>query len=341
MRPNLTDLTLDLTEKCFQQCLYCSSDSSAMKHESLSFETAQRVLDDFYFLGGRVVELSGGEPLSYEKIYEIIDYASNKGFEIHLFTCAFLPKKSIDFDRLDNVDRFYVNLQAPTEAVHDYLAQSRGSFKRVLNFVNDCKKRSKWIGTHLVPLSLNIDEIDEYVKMAELLKLDNVSLLRFVKQGRGKERSLSLNNDEIQHLFLLIEKYKNHPILEFKAGCPLDFGFIYSKAQSACPCASGISRCVVRPNGNVIPCPAFKDCLDFTAGNVNRDSLMDIWIKSAAFKRLRSFDYRKLGGICRTCSFLEVCRGRCHAQRYHFNGSLYKGPDPYCPLKLSTMGMLK
>jgi len=335
MKPALTDLTLELTEKCFQSCLYCSSNSSASGNICLPFETVKRVLDDFYFLGGKVVELSGGEPLAYQKIYETIDYASKKGFEIHLFTCAYLPNGKIDFDMLNNVDRFYVNLQAPNSFVHDYLARSAGSFSRVINFVRECKKKGKWVGAHLVPLGANIDEIDEYIELAERLKLDNVSLLRFVQQGRGKENLLSLNNDEILHLFTLIEKYKNSRFSEFKVGCPLDFGFVYKKARSAVPCTAGISRCVIRPNGNVIPCPAFKDSAEFIAGNVNSDFLINIWIKSPVFRMLRNFDYKKLGDICATCSFLDVCKGRCHAQRYHSNKDLYKGPDPYCPLMLS------
>jgi pyrroloquinoline quinone biosynthesis protein E len=184
-------------------------------------------------------------------------------------------------------------------------------------------------------LSPNIDEIDEYVKLAEFLKLDNVSLLRFVKQGRGREKVVLLNNDEILHLFPLIEKYKDKPSIEFKAGCPLDFGFLYKKGRPATPCTSGISRCVIRPNGNVVPCPAFKDSAEFIAGNVNKDSLIDMWMRSPVFRKLRHFDHKKLRDMCATCHFLDICRGRCHAQRYHSNGNLLDGPDPYCPLRLS------
>ncbi|MDH5415254.1 MAG: radical SAM protein [Flavobacteriaceae bacterium] len=334
MSPALNELTLELSQRCFQNCLYCSSGSSSTDNIQLSFDTIKRVLDSFSALGGKVVELSGGEPLCFEKINETVEYASKKGFQVNLFTCAYSPNKKIDIDKLDGVDRFYLNLESPNKIVHDYLTSSPGSFDRVISFIKECRAKGKWVGTHLIPLALNIDEIDEYLKLAKLLKLDNVSLLRFVPQGRGRNHILSLNNDEILQLFSIIEKHKKIDALDFKIGCPLDFRFLYRKSKTVIRCESGISRCVIRPNGNIIPCPAFKDAEEFVAGNVNDKSLVDIWKKSHVFKKLRNFQHEKLKGLCRDCSFLNICRGRCHAQRWHHYGDLYLGPDPYCPLRI-------
>jgi radical SAM protein with 4Fe4S-binding SPASM domain len=332
----IRDLTLELTQTCSQNCLYCSSNSSPRDDTHLPFEVVRRVLNDFSSSGGKVVELSGGEPLSYTKLYEAIDYASEKKLQIHLFTSAAVPGKPVDFDKLDKVHRFYVNLQAPNSMLHDYLTQSPGSFNRIMDFIRECKKRGKWVGTHYVPLRYNIDLIDEYVELAERLNLDNISLSRFVSQGRGKE-IFPLNNDEILHLFSVIERRRSaKSCVEFKVGCPLDFGFIYSRSHVSVPCSAAITRCVIRPNGNVIPCPAFKDSIEFVGGNAKYTSFKTIWLHSRAFGIIRDFDYNKLEGLCKGCSFLRICRGRCHAQRYSFHRDLYIGPDPYCPLRLSN-----
>jgi radical SAM protein with 4Fe4S-binding SPASM domain len=135
-------------------------------------------------------------------------------------------------------------------------------------------------------------------------------------------------------LFSMIEKYRDDKSIEFKIGCPLDFGFVFRKSNVAVPCASGISRCAVRPNGNVIPCPAFKDSAEFIAGNVNLHDLSRIWNRSSVFKSIRNFDCKRLRGLCTKCPFLDACKGRCHAQRYSSYSDLYEGPDPYCPLRI-------
>jgi hypothetical protein len=42
-----------------------------------------------------------------------------------------------------------------------------------------------------------------------------------------------------------------------------------------------------------------------------------------------------LKGLCATCNYLKVCKGRCPGQRVYKYNDFYQGPDPYCPLILS------
>lgn len=334
MRPQIKDITLDLLQKCYQNCLFCSSNSSKDQNTQLEYDVVKNVLREFNILGGKIVEFSGGEPLAYYKINELIKYAKDLGLETHLFTCCQIPKR-INYNLLDNIDKIFINLQAPNRELHDYLTDKRGSFERTIEFIKISKEKGKWIGTHFIPLKYNIDEIDDYIKLTQNLKLDNISLLRFVTQGRGKSNKLELNSDEILQLHALIGKYSGLDKPHFKIGCPLDFQFIYNKTMNAKPCVSGISRCVVRPNGNIIPCPAFKDAQEFIAGNVYNNSFTKIWDSGEIFQKIREFDYAKLTGLCSSCNFLSICKGRCHAQRLHIFKNIYKGPDPYCPLYLT------
>ena len=241
-------------------------------------------------------------------------------------------KSNLGLDNLSKVNRFYVNLQGPTKTIHDHLTKTPGSFDQVISLIKELKKRGKWVGTHFIPMSINIDEIEEYIELAKKLDLDNVSLLRFVEQGRGRQNALSLNPDETSQLLNNIEKFRVSEKPEFKIGCPLDFGFIFKKGRSAIPCKAGISRCVIRPDGDVVPCPAFKDTKELIVGNVKQDSLINIWNTSAIFKALRKKECVKIKGACSSCSFWAICKGRCPAQRLLFYGAFDSGPDPYCPL---------
>jgi len=340
-RTQIRDLTLEVNQKCFQKCIFCSSDSSLKSNVELDFKTIKNILDDFKYLKGTTVELSGGEPLSYDYIYDVIKYAKNIGLNVHLFTSGFVNDVEINFNELNMVDKIFVNLQAPNKSIHDYLTNTKGSFEKAIKFIHKCKSHDMWVGTHMIPLTFNINELEEYIELAKRLKLDNVSLLRFVPQGRGSaaNNSLKLNKDEILYLFKLIEKFKKIDFLEFKIGCPLDFQFIFNRKLEATPCLSGIARCVIRPNGNVLPCPAYKDSKDFFAGNIHKKSLRTIWETSPVFLQLRNFDQSKLTGLCASCSFLNICKGRCHAQRFHTYKDLYKGPDPYCPIYLQRSNL--
>lgn len=329
----IQDLTIELLQKCFQDCIYCSSNSSDDQETQIPIEKVFEIIDDFKELGGRTIELSGGEPLAYKHIHEVIKYLKSKQIDIHLFTCCYIPEGVINWEIIELVDRIYVNLQAPNAEIHDYLTRTPGSFERVIQFITKCKSLGKWVGTHIIPLPHNINEIDDYVILASELGVDNISLLRFVVQGRGAEK-LQLNQEEILQLHDIIQKYYGKiDNMEFKIGCPLDFQFIFQRRKKANPCKSGIGRCVIRPNGNVIPCPAFKDSPEQVAGNIFEKSLKEIWEFSELFQSLRNFEINNLKGQCKDCSFLNVCKGRCHAQRIHSYGDILQGPDPYCPIK--------
>ena len=80
-----------------------------------------------------------------------------------------------------------------------------------------------------------------------------------------------------------------------------------------------------------MPCPAFADLKDWTAGNIFNNSLEEIWTDSEIFIRLREFDFRRLNGECKGCGFLVTCQGRCPAERIRNNKNFYLGPDPGCP----------
>lgn len=337
--PHLKEITLEITQKCYQQCIFCSSESIVENEVDIRYDKVREILDDFKILNGRTLEISGGEPFAYKNIYETVEYANSLGFEIHFFTSASVKIQDINFSALENVDRFYVNLQAPNSETHDYLTNRNGSFGNVIDFIKQCKKLDFWVGTHLIPFSINIDEMDEYLKLAYKLELDNISLLRFVPQGRGRyvDELLQLNNDEILRMYDLIEEFVDDIEIEFKIGCPLDFRFVYKSGKSPKPCLSGINRCVVRPDGKVVPCPAFKDSEEFTAGNIYSESLFNIWTQSKVFKKLRGFNPENLKGLCSKCSFLLSCKGRCHAQRHHDFEDWMQGPDPFCPLHINQL----
>lgn len=337
--PRLRDITLEITQKCFQNCIFCSSESIDENNVEIKYEKVVEILDDFKTLKGTTLEISGGEPFAYKKIYKTVEYANSLGLSIHFFTSASVNLQDIDFSALEGITRFYVNLQAPNSDVHDYLTDRKGSFLDAMNFIKHCKDLGFWVGTHIIPFSMNIDEMDEYMKLASKLDLDNVSLLRFVPQGRGRniDDVLKLNNDEILRLYDLVEEYVDGSDIEFKIGCPLDFRFIYKRGKSPKPCLSGINRCVIKSNGKVIPCPAFKDSEEFTAGNIHTESLVNIWKQSQVFEKIRDFDLRKLKGLCSKCIFLKSCKGRCHAQRKHEYEDWMQGPDPYCPLYINQI----
>jgi radical SAM protein with 4Fe4S-binding SPASM domain len=78
----------------------------------------------------------------------------------------------------------------------------------------------------------------------------------------------------------------------------------------------------IRPNGDVTPCPY----LPVFGGNLEQESLSDIWNHSKLFLEMR--DRRQLGGRCGTCELNSYCGG-CRARAFGLTGD-YRHEDPLC-----------
>jgi radical SAM protein with 4Fe4S-binding SPASM domain len=74
--------------------------------------------------------------------------------------------------------------------------------------------------------------------------------------------------------------------------------------------------------GNVHP----SGFMPYPAGNVNKQSLVDIYRDSSIFKRLR--DYKQLKGKCRMCEFRDVCGG-ARSRSFGVTGDPMAS-EPYC-----------
>ena len=96
----LKELCLEITDRCYLDCVYCStfndSDrSNCSQHMSLS--TVKRIVDQFVNLGGELLELSGGEPLTHPDIIDIVKYAvDKKKLKIVLYTSGVLPDCDVE-----------------------------------------------------------------------------------------------------------------------------------------------------------------------------------------------------------------------------------------------------
>ena len=85
----LNALTLEIIDRCFQKCVYCSSNSIPESDVKLSIEQIRSILDDLKELGGKTVEFSGGEPIAHPDLYEAVVYAKQLSLETELFTSGY------------------------------------------------------------------------------------------------------------------------------------------------------------------------------------------------------------------------------------------------------------
>lgn len=329
----LKELCLEIISSCPMNCIHCSNEND--HQERLEFYEMKSIIDEFKDLGGQIIEISGGEPLEHSDILKMIRYAKTKGLEVRVYTSGLVSQNG-EFvsitDKLANdlkesyVDKIIFNIEGSKSTTHELITGLKGSYNKTVESISTVISAGLWAGIHFVPTRLNFREIEQAFETSQALGVSEFAILRFVPQGRGlkNRKILELSYQEHQELFNKLNKIKTQ--LKIRIGHPLNC-FINDFESSEC--FAGKSLCLIKPNGNVIPCPAFKYNVDYVAGNIKKNSLIDIWFNSEIFQKLRAFKYENLMG-CRNCISLSKCQGGCTAQRIFTWGDLYRGSDSIC-----------
>lgn len=344
----LSEISIEITKRCLQDCEHCSSRASNFATEFLPKEEIMRIATDFKTLGGKKIELSGGEPLLHNDISCLINALKQLDLRVHLFTSGTISENNQDASidamvqllKQSGVDKVIFSLHGANKRTHDEIVRLPGSFSRAVQFITKLVKENIIVGIHFVPMASNFVEFVDLVKFAASLKVTDISVLRFVPQGRGEDNrsSLMLNKVEVAEFVELLTREERRTDISVKVGSHLDFTFLLDNSPPK-PCTAGKTKCLVEVNGDVIPCAVFKGMTvkganNFVAGNLKTDTLSNVWNNSKIFKIFRDFDPNLLVGACKGCNHLFTCKGRCPAQRIYDHEDFYTGPDDYCPKEI-------
>jgi len=160
---------IDLTYRCNYRCLHCYCPAGFSEQE-LSTRDWITILDQMHESGCLWLNISGGEPLSRKDFLEIYSYAKKKGFLITLFTNASLFDRGIiEFLKKYPPYSIEVTLNGITSATYEYITQTKGSFRRALNSLDEIKNAGLPLVIKTNALRYNKDEILKIKHFSEKL----------------------------------------------------------------------------------------------------------------------------------------------------------------------------
>jgi radical SAM protein with 4Fe4S-binding SPASM domain len=348
---SLKEVCFEITNTCALSCVHCSNFNCSNENETYhSLQKIKTVINELATFGTDVLELSGGEPLEHPDIFNIIRYAKSKGLKTILYTSGVISNSDLGIISLSmakelqhvGLDSIAFNLQGSIPAIHEAITQSPGTYEKTIRSLVNARSQGLHTAVHFVPMKPNYRDLSNTVRLCNKLKVNEIGILRFVPQGRGciNEKELALSQAETLELIHVITRLRHSPTKNYlspdiRVGRPQNFCPLLDPSARFEICNAGISKCLIRPNGDVVPCPAFKQDSRYIAGNINDQTLRKIWLGSPTFKPFRNFDYRRLEE-CSNCPHVSRCQGRCIAQRVIATGSMFRA-DPCCPISQTLL----
>ncbi len=255
---------MEILQKCPNKCIYCSSNSDLTKEDIIDFETFKNTIN-FLLQKCEIneISLSGGEPLLHKDIYKMVDFCSKNKIKTTIYTSGVLfderfheiYKENFKLLEEGGLNKIVFDLQSLNESTYNELMGTEGNLEFVKKSISNAQMFNFYKSIHFIPNKLNYKQFDEVYDFARKNAIDELRVLRFVPQGRGRDNveKLLLSEENLQKFIKKIENFKqNHT--KIKIGIPL-------LENSSHICTAGNDKLHIRFDGQILPCPAFKDMI--------------------------------------------------------------------------------
>ena len=336
----------EVTRACAFACRHCRADAQSRPDpRELTTAEAMGIIDQIRDLGGPILVLTGGDPMMRRDLYEILSYAVQKGLRTALTptTTHLVTAKALARVKEAGVRRVAISIDGPSATVHDAFRGFRGSFHIASRIARDIVAAGLSLQINTTVSRYNLHLLERMPQMVADLGAVQWSVFFLVPTGRGRATDM-ISAQEHERVFhwlydlcrqapydikstaapayrrVVIQRQREKEHLVAVAGA----GYRYRDGldRPAKGVNDGKGFCFISHIGEVCP----SGFLPLPAGNVRRQSVVDIYRHSPLFHELR--DPTKLKGKCGRCEFRDVCGGS-RARAWAVTGD-YLAEDPSC-----------
>lgn len=321
-------LIAELTHRCPLQCAYCSNPLELYrKDQELPTENWLRVINEAAELGIHHLSFTGGEPLLYPGLDQLIRLASARGLYTNLITSGIgLTENRLKELANLGLDHIQLSLQ---DIDKDSAKEISGQ-----DVLEQKIKVAKWISERNFGFTINIvvhrknlSRLEELITWAQAAGADKVEIAHVQYLGWAlKNRSHLLpSRDQVLDATLTVAKAKKRFDGRIKIEHVLpDYFGDYPKA---CLGGWGTKLILVNPAGLILPCHSAQVLPGAEFPSLHSHSLATAWTESKIFQMFRGQDWMK--EPCVSCDRKEKDFGGCRCQAFLLTGDA-QAADPVC-----------
>lgn len=308
-----SQILLETTTRCNLRCEHCLLCAGEPLNDELPAEEFIPVLEQFYDMGVKRVNLSGGEILT-KKGWDILAAFCTSRFSSNVLTNGTLITEEIA-DTMMGCQEVHISLYGKDAATHERISGLPGSFERTVKGITLLTKRGTRVGCSLLMVPFNLHQLEAMIQLTISLKCTAVRVGVVSPLGRARGKDLELTESQREWLDKKMEelktKYKEIDIQwDEESEEELEESEELEKVDvEEHNCGAGYTKWTVTSNGDVYPCGIFR----VPIGNVVNDDPVNI-CRSPAVKFLQKLRPPHQD-LCGDCSYIHAC-GKCHAQAF-------------------------
>jgi len=291
----LKTIGIEITGRCNLQCKHCYMTSKReVLVEEISCKRWLKFFDDLKTeFGNKVsIQITGGEPLARNDIFEILTHLKKLGFRVTLASNGLF----FSLENIKELKKYVVVLSVSLdgfEESHNYL---RGAlvFKQTVENVKLAKELGiKNLGIKTTVHKNNFQELNKFYKFVQSLEVDSWHLFAMEPSGRGASNPKGvLSVEEYKQLCEFVDEIKKDKDKKLRIIFEEQPDSFLGEKTFDCNkyklCHAGISSCAVLHNGDITSC--IQDNRNVIYGNIKNDKFKNVW--ENGFKINRSKRYR-------------------------------------------------
>lgn len=324
-----TEVHFAITNKCSVGCKHCYMNAGKEDDGELDTASFKKALDILSQMKVFHIALGGGEALEREDLFEIAEYARTKNLVPNLTTSGahITPQLAGKMKIFGQVNLSFDGIGKYYSAFRDKDMFARADFA-----IDYLIKAGVPTGINCVVGKSNFDGLADLFEYAAKKGINEIEFLRLKPSGRGIESYL--NNKTTYQQNISIAPKLAELSAKFNITAKIDCSFVPMFCYHNPPmemlesiatygCEAGNVLLGIRSNGQVSGCSFLKN------SDVNVFDLPEKLNNEGSYNKISDW-VSNAPQPCKTCVYLKLCKGGCHAVSQHLTGN-FSEPDPDCP----------
>ena len=305
----LDNLYVELTSNCNFRCQMC--DIWQTKNKSLPFNLLNKALKQARDLGANQVSFSGGEPLLYPNFEDALKLAKGLGFNVFVSTNgSLINNQNVEF-LTHFIDHIGISIEG-NRKTHEKL-RGQGNYDKSLRAIRLLKKKKILISLSMVVSKQSFQRMKSLVDLASKENVYQIIFQPFIKSMLFKRPKKSqefwiAKNDliklskEIEKTVNYAQKKKVDILSENLFRAIPNYFSLSGKIYPNRFCHIAQTSLVILKDGKVALCWGWAN---MTLGNVEKNSLSEIFHGSKRREILRMIEQKKCPGCLSACSDID------------------------------------
>lgn len=251
------EVCLFLTLRCNQNCRYCHR---FLGIDEVSFEENKRIINRIAEDGITNITFTGGEPLIYPNVLELVKLAKEKGLKVKLITNGSMLANNQNMREIYNyLDSITFSIDSCDNEINEKLGRSYSHAENIKTVLDSLKGIDLNVNINTVVSRVNIDKLEELGQFLREYKINAWRIFKFIplrETAKVNEKEFEISKAEFRINKTLFTSFPNINKVEYREENDMESKYV-----------------LIMPNGNVV---ITENKEDVTIGNILENSISEL-----------------------------------------------------------------